>query len=181
MPVYVDAIPIYVELYQEYRLKFYPPRGGSRKFCQGSSIRSGGGGGGGGGGIPDVFFSSHQSIAYNIFVKFHGKKLGVTTNGPCRDKTCLLGFRQNDIQTSLLSYRDQLENWNFAGSKSRYNTIHLANNKGTDQTALMRRLVCAFVVRKPLKTGFLASRPKCYNEVCYRGTPLYDNMFLFHR
>ena len=25
--------------------------------------------------------------------------------------------------------------------------------------ALMRRLVCAFVVRKPLKTGFLASRP----------------------
>ena len=25
----------------------------------------------------------------------------------------------------------------------------------------MRRLVCASVVRKPLKTGFLTSRPKC--------------------
>ena len=34
-----------------------------------------------------------------------------------------------------------------------------ANNKGTDQSARMRRLVCAFVVRKPPKTGFLASRP----------------------
>ena len=33
------------------------------------------------------------------------------------------------------------------------------NNKGTDQAARMRRLVCACVVRKPPKTGFLASRP----------------------
>ena len=52
MPVYVDAIPIYVELYQKYRLKLYPPRGGSRKILSGgSSIRSGVGG------SPDnVFF-----------------------------------------------------------------------------------------------------------------------------
>ena len=28
-----------------------------------------------------------------------------------------------------------------------------------DQTARTRRLVCTFVVRKPLKAGFLASRP----------------------
>ena len=33
------------------------------------------------------------------------------------------------------------------------------NNKGADQTALMRRLVCACVVRQPPKTGFLTSRP----------------------
>ena len=33
-----------------------------------------------------------------------------------------------------------------------------ANNKGVDQTARMRRLVCAFAVHKPQKTGFLASR-----------------------
>ena len=32
-------------------------------------------------------------------------------------------------------------------------------NKGADQTARMCRLVCACVVRKPLKSGFLASRP----------------------
>ena len=28
--------------------------------------------------------------------------------GPCREKTYLQGFRQSEIQTSLLSYRDQL-------------------------------------------------------------------------
>ena len=32
-------------------------------------------------------------------------------------------------------------------------------NKGTDQAARMRRLVCACVVRNPPKTGFLATRP----------------------
>ena len=35
-----------------------------------------------------------------------------------------------------------------------------ANEKGADRSARsMRMLVCAFVVRKPPKTGFLASRP----------------------
>ena len=34
-----------------------------------------------------------------------------------------------------------------------------ANNIGADQTARMRRLVCAYVIRKPQKTGFLALRP----------------------
>ena len=33
------------------------------------------------------------------------------------------------------------------------------SNKGADQTARMRRLVCTFVVLKPPKTDFLASRP----------------------
>ena len=42
----------------------------------------------------------------------------------------------------------------FARSKSRYDTFQSAN-EGADQTAWMRRLVCAFVVRKPLKTGYL--------------------------
>ena len=34
------------------------------------------------------------------------------------------------------------------------------NNKGADQTAQMPRLVCAFVVRKTLKIGYV-SRPTC--------------------
>ena len=34
-----------------------------------------------------------------------------------------------------------------------------ANNKGADQTARMRRLVCACVVRKPPKTGLLRQGP----------------------
>ena len=37
--------------------------------------------------------------------------------------------------------------------------VLLAQRLKTDQTARMRRLVCAFAVRKPPKTGFLTSRP----------------------
>ena len=79
--------------------------------------------------------------------------------GPHRDITCLLGFRQIETQTCLLSFRDYLEYWNFAWSKLDYCALQIANNKGADQTARMRRLVCACVVRKTPKTGFLMSRP----------------------
>ena len=61
-------------------------------------------------------------------------------------------------QASLLSYRDYLESWNFACSKLGYDTFQKAKNKGADQTARMRRLVCALVVRNT-PTGFLTSRP----------------------
>ena len=63
--------------------------------------------------------------------------------GPRLDKTCLRGFRQSEIQTSLLTYRDYLENCNFACSKLRYDTFRRANNKGADQTALIRLRGCA--------------------------------------
>ena len=43
-------------------------------------------------------------------------------------------------------------------------TFQKANNTGADQTARMRRLVCACVVRKPPKTGFLTTMP-IYAEV----------------
>ena len=43
--------------------------------------------------------------------------------------------------------------------KFTYNTFQKANNKGADQTARMRKLVCACVVRKPPKTGFLTLWP----------------------
>ena len=75
------------------------------------------------------------------------------------------GFRQSEFQTSLLSNRDYLEIWNFTCSKFTYDTCQKANNKGADQTAWMGRLVCPCVVRKPPKTGFLASRPIHYS-VC---------------
>ena len=39
-----------------------------------------------------------------------------------------------------------------------YDTFQIENNKGADQTAWIGRLVCACVVRKPPKTGFLESR-----------------------
>ena len=75
------------------------------------------------------------------------------TNGPG------WGVRQSEFQTSLLSFGDKLENWNSTCSEFTYDTFLKVNNKGADQTAQMRRLVCACVVHKSPKTGFLASRP----------------------
>ena len=88
-------------------------------------------------------------------------KPSLNTYGSRRDKTCLRGFRKSEIQTSLLSYRDKLEYQNFACSMFRDVIFQNANNKGVDQSARMRRLVCAYVVHKPPNTGFLASRPIC--------------------
>ena len=47
----------------------------------------------------------------------------------------------------------------FTRSKFAYGTFQKANNKGADQTARMRRLVCTCVISNTQKTGFLASRP----------------------
>ena len=58
------------------------------------------------------------------------------------EKTCLSGVRQSEFQTSLLSYRDYLENWNFTRSKFTYETFQKANNKGTDQTAQAGLRMC---------------------------------------
>ena len=53
---------------------------------------------------------------------------------------------------------------NCACSKSLYDTFQKANNKCADQSVRMRRLVCAFVVRKPPKTGFLVWKAKLSNK-----------------
>ena len=78
------------------------------------------------------------------------------TSGPRREKTCLRSLWKSDFQTGLLRYTDWLENWNFTCRKLKCDTFHQANNKGADQAARMRRLVCVCVVRKPPKTGFLS-------------------------
>ena len=57
-------------------------------------------------------------------------------------------------------------------------------NKGADQTARMRRLVCSIVVRKPPKTGFLMSRPishtcNCPIEIQCRGVEK-ENVVIAH-
>ena len=56
-----------------------------------------------------------------------------------------------------------------------------ANNKGADQTARMGRLVCACVVRKPPKTGFLASGPiyLAYRYYPYTVTLIFGSHFIF--
>ena len=49
--------------------------------------------------------------------------MSVKTYEPRHEKTCLQGLRPGKTQTGLLSYRDQLETWNFGFSKNRYYTI----------------------------------------------------------
>ena len=46
-----------------------------------------------------------------------------------------------------------------------YCTIYEANNKGADQTAQMRRLICTFVVRIWHKTHFRMSWPIYYGKI----------------
>ena len=47
------------------------------------------------------------------------------------------------------------------------------NNKGADQPAHLRRLVCAFVVRKLPKTGFAATS---FVVEAVNGTPAHSHM-----
>ena len=87
-----------------------------------------------------------KNYTKNYLFKGLNKQL---TYEPCHEKTCLRDFQPGKTQTGLLSYRDQLvfKFSFFVFSKYRYYTIQVANNKGADQTAEMRRLICAFVVR----------------------------------
>ena len=52
----------------------------------------------------------------------------------------------------------------------RDDTFQNMNNKGADHTAQMCRLVCACVVRRPPKTGFLAARPISFHELKWKLT-----------
>ena len=82
---------------------------------------------------------------------------GVKVNGPQRDKPCLRGLDEAGLKPVS------------SAPETRYKigislvAFQKATNKGPDQPAHMRRLVFAFVVCKPLKTGFLASRPKLFS------------------
>ena len=58
--------------------------------------------------------------------------------GPGPDKTCLSCFQQSEIQTSLLSYRDYLENRNLALA-----SLDMILSKKRITKALIRLHVCA--------------------------------------
>ena len=82
--------------------------------------------------------------------------LGLSTfvSEPRHEKTCIRDFRPGKTQTCLFSYRDQLESCYFGFRKYRYYTTVEATNKGADQSARMRRLICTYVVRIWLKQLF---------------------------
>ena len=62
-------------------------------------------------------------VGGGTFLLFCYLFLEMIVNGPRREKTCLPGFRKSVFQTSLLSYRDQLENRNFTCNKITYDTF----------------------------------------------------------
>ena len=69
------------------------------------------------------------------------------------------GFQQSDIQTSLLSCRDQLENWNFALA-SQDMILFIKRIAKT----LIRLRICTgwfapLLFVKPRRLGFISSRP----------------------
>ena len=67
-------------------------------------------------------------------------------NEPFHEKTCLRGVWPGETQTSLLSFRSQLEAWKFGYSNCRYYTTYAVKNKDADKTVQMDRLICVFVV-----------------------------------
>ena len=70
--------------------------------------------------------------------------------GGCFDKECFKPV-SSAKETSL-----KIE---ISPAASLHMILSKKQKKGADQTARMRRLVCACVVHKPPKTGFLASKP----------------------
>ena len=54
-------------------------------------------------------------------------------------------------------------------ARLKYGTFRNVNDKGADQTARMRRLVCACVVCKHPKRGFLALRPIYFFRFSFSG------------
>ena len=91
---------------------------------------------------------------YNITAKF----------GPWREKNQSSEFQTKWDSNQPAQLQRLPKNCNFARGKSRYESFQEANNKGADQTARMRILVCAFVVRKPRRQVF---SPRSSNSLCH--------------
>ena len=76
-----------------------------------------------------------------------------------------IGIVISGIARHLIMWKPPPKNGELRDIRPSYFTFQIVNNKGADQTALMRRLVCAFVVGKQQSQGFSydveahASRP----------------------
>ena len=70
------------------------------------------------------------------------------------------GILTRSLKTSLLSFKDLLENQNLPCSKLRYDTFQMENNKGADCADAQAGL--RFCCLQTLKKGFLASRQYAY-------------------
>ena len=99
-----------------------------------------------------VFFSDNTRLFGIIWASLLEKLFsGVGGGGGCFDKECFKPV-SSAKETSLKIEISPAASLHMILSKKK-------KKKGADQTARMRRLICACVVHKPRKTGFLASRP----------------------
>ena len=74
-----------------------------------------------------------------------------------------------EFQTSLLNYRDKLENRNLTCIKFTHNTFEKAINKGADQTARVCRVVWECAVCKPPKFFYRRGTYKIHCEKPFVG------------
>ena len=72
---------------------------------------------------------------------------------------CFYNLKRYSIKTNTFHYNSLLPLQRIADTWMSVKVPYGVNNKGADQSARMRRLVCACDVRKPPKTGFLATGP----------------------
>ena len=88
--------------------------------------------------------------------------------GPHCEKNCFRGWRgggggggcfDKECFKPVSSAKETSLKIEISPAASLHIILSKKQKKGADQTARMRRLVCACVVHKPPKTGFLASRP----------------------
>ena len=88
----------------------------------------------------------------------------LVSHGPRCEKNCFRGWGgggcfDKECFKPVSSAKETSLKIEISPAASLHMILSKKQKKGADQIARMRRLVCACVVHKPPKTGFLASRP----------------------
>ena len=102
---------------------------------------------------------------YSTCSKISSTFLFLVSNGPQRDKPVFgvsdkASFKPVQTRSSATFVQKLARKLKFPYRKFTQGSFQKVNKKGDDQTAQMPSMVCACVVNKLPKTGFLASRPK---------------------
>ena len=108
----------------------------------------------------DLFETSSKRRKFSSSLNFHQNR-----NEPRHNKTCLQEFPTRSDSNWSAQLRKLV--WGFKFWLHKLEILHYlgSENKGADQTARIRRLICAFVVRIWHKTHFLMARLKWMNIV----------------
>ena len=95
----------------------------------------------------------------------------------------VFGFPKKRVSNQSPQLQRLARNGNFTCNKFTYDAFQKVNYMDADQTAWMCRLVCACVIHKHPKTGFLTRRLKCKHAFAYTFEPeIFDSegFFMIH-